>query len=221
MLALAACLGTLGVFKYTGFFASLTGVELVWRLVLPVGISFYTFQTLSYVIDVYRGRPAERNFGYYALFVSFFPQLVAGPIERSEHLLPQLKSQRKFTAEKLSAGGWLLLEGYFKKVVIADRLAPFVDRVYAAPGDALGPEIILATVLFGLQIYCDFSGYSDIARGSARLLGVELMENFRRPYLPHTGRNLHNRQGLHRNAAQRTGRKGGPLFQRGGQGRHL
>lgn len=114
--------------------------------------------------------------------MSFFPQLVAGPIERPGNLLPQLKAERKFCRQNLSAGGWLLLEGYFKKTVVADSLAPFVDRVYAAPAEALGPEIVLATVLFGLQIYCDFSGYSDIARGVARLLGVELTENFRRPY---------------------------------------
>lgn len=183
MLALGICLGTLGVFKYTGFFASMAGVELPLQIILPMGISFYTFQTLSYVIDVYRGRAeAERHFGYYALFVAFFPQLVAGPIERPGHLLPQLKTERSFCGENIAAGGWLLLEGYFKKVVIADSLAPFVDQAYAAPGQALGPEVFLATVLFGLQIYCDFSGYSDIACGSARLLGVELMENFRRPY---------------------------------------
>lgn len=182
ILALALCLGCLAAFKYTGFFASLAGLEMSVQIILPVGISFYTFQTLSYVIDVYRGKTEERHFGYYALFVSFFPQLVAGPIERPEHLLPQLKAERKFRVENLSAGGWLLLEGYFKKVVIADSLAPFVDRVYAAPVEALGPEVVLATVLFGLQIYCDFSGYSDIARGAARLLGVELTENFREPY---------------------------------------
>lgn len=182
-LALSVCLGCLAVFKYTGFFASLAGLELSWQIILPVGISFYTFQTLSYVIDVYRGQAeAERHFGYYALFVAFFPQLVAGPIERPGNLLPQLKSERKFSVQNLSAGGWLLLEGYFKKIVIADSISPFVDRVYAAPGESLGPEIALATVLFGLQIYCDFSGYSDIARGAAKLLGVDLTENFCRPY---------------------------------------
>ena len=170
------------MFKYAGFFASLAGLELSLQIILPVGISFYTFQTLSYVIDVYRGQGEESHFGYYALFVSFFPQLVAGPIERPGRLLPQLKAERTFSMENLSAGGWLLLEGYFKKVVIADGLAPFVDQVYAAPGEALGPEIVLAIVLFGLQIYCDFSGYSGIARGAAQLLGVELTENFRRPY---------------------------------------
>lgn len=183
LLALALCLGCLAAFKYTGFLASLAGLELSRQIILPVGISFYTFQTLSYVIDVYRGTEgAEDHFGYYALFVAFFPQLVAGPIERPGDLLPQLRAERKFSPQDLSAGGWLLLEGYFKKLVIADSLALFVDRVYAAPGEAAGPEIVLATVLFGLQIYCDFSGYSDIARGSARLLGIELTENFRRPY---------------------------------------
>lgn len=182
VLALITCLGCLAVFKYAGFFASLAGLELSLQIILPVGVSFYTFQTLSYVIDVYRGQGEESHFGYYALFVSFFPQLVAGPIERPGRLLPQLKAERTFSMENLSAGGWLLLEGYFKKVVIADGLAPFVDQVYAAPGEALGPEIVLATVLFGLQIYCDFSGYSGIARGAAQLLGVELTENFRRPY---------------------------------------
>lgn len=181
-LALALCLGCLAAFKYTGFFACLAGLDLSLQIVLPVGVSFYAFQTLSYVIDVYHGKREEAHFGYYALFLSFFPQLVAGPIERPEHLLPQLRAEREFSAQGLSAGGWLLLEGYFKKIVIADSLAPFVDRVYAAPGQALGPEIALATALFGLQIYCDFSGYSDIARGAARLLGVELTENFRRPY---------------------------------------
>ncbi len=192
--ALAVCLGCLAVFKYAGFLASLAGLKLSLRILLPVGISFYTFQTLSYVIDVYRGRmEAERHFGYYALFVAFFPQLVAGPIERPERLLPQLKEPREFSARDLSAGGWLLLEGYFKKIVIADSLAPFVDRVYASPGEALGPEVALATALFGIQIYCDFSGYSDIARGAAKLLGIDLTENFRRPYAAQTERDFWRR----------------------------
>ncbi len=182
-MALGACLGCLGVFKYAGFFAGLIHGGPAWRLLLPVGISFYTFQALSYVLDVYRGRTApEGHFGYYALFISFFPQLVAGPIERSGRLLPQLRRERTLSREQLSAGGWLLLTGYFKKAAIADGLAPLVDAVYAAPGQAAGPEIIAATALFGLQIYCDFSGYSDIALGAAGLLGVELMENFQAPY---------------------------------------
>lgn len=182
-LALGACLGCLGVFKYAGFFASLLGRGPGLALLLPAGISFYTFQSLSYVLDVYRGDAApERHLGYYALFVSFFPQLVAGPIERSDRLLPQLRRERHLTRAGLSRGGMLLLTGYFRKVVVADALAPLVDAVYHTPEAASGPEIVLATVLFGLQIYCDFSGYSDIARGSAALLGVELMENFRSPY---------------------------------------
>ena len=183
LLALAGSLGCLGYFKYAGFFASLIGWRTARDILLPAGISFYTFQSMSCVIDVYRGTVrAERHFGYYALFVAFFPQLVAGPIERTEHLLPQLRNERVLDREALAAGGLLLLEGYFKKLVIADSLAVYVDRVYGAPATARGPEIALATVLFGLQIYCDFSGYSSIARGTARLLGVELTENFRRPY---------------------------------------
>lgn len=183
VLAMVSSLGCLGVFKYTGLFASIVGLELAVRVILPIGISFYTFQTLSYVIDVYQGIVApEEHFGYYALFVSFFPQLVAGPIERPENLLPQLHTERKLSTVNLTSGGWLLLAGYFKKIVIADSLAPFIDKVYSVPKTALGPEILLATMLFGIQIYCDFSGYSDIARGTAKLLGIDLMENFRCPY---------------------------------------
>ena len=182
-LALITALGVLGIFKYAGFFASMLGLDLSLRILLPVGISFYTFQTLSYVLDVYRGRiEPEEHFGYYALFVTFFPQLVAGPIERPEHLLPQLREVRTWNRQNLTDGGWLLLSGYFKKVVIADGLASFVDRVFAAPLTAAGSEVILGTILFGLQIYCDFSGYTDIARGSAQLLGIDLMENFKHPY---------------------------------------
>ena len=191
---LAIPLGCLALFKYAGFFASIAGAELTLRILLPVGISFYTFQALSYVLDVYRGTVApERHFGYYALFVSFFPQLVAGPIERPDHLIPQLRRERRLSRRDLSSGGWLLLSGYFKKLVVADLLAPLVNGVYAAPGAALGPEIIAATALFGIQIYCDFSGYSDIARGAARLLGVELMENFRAPYAAQTVREFWRR----------------------------
>ena len=182
-LALAVCLGCLGIFKYAGFFASLAGLDLPLKILLPVGISFYTFQALSYVLDVYRGDTApENHFGYYALFVSFFPQLVAGPIERSERLLPQLKQRRQFREVDFAAAGQLLLTGYFKKLVVADYLAPWVDQVYAAPDAATALEILIATVLFGFQIYCDFSGYSDIARGASKLLGIDLMENFRLPY---------------------------------------
>ena len=168
------CLGCLGVFKYAGLFG--TGPSLL----LPAGISFYTFQTLGYVIDVYRGRLApERHLGYYALFVSFFPQLVAGPIERSTDLLPQLRDP----ARRTDSGGWLyILRGFCKKLLLADTAAVFIDTVYAAPGTASGPAAILATVLFAGQIYWDFSGYSDIAVGAAALLGVRLSQNFDHPY---------------------------------------
>ncbi|MGX8698859.1 MAG: MBOAT family O-acyltransferase, partial [bacterium] len=177
-LALAGSLGTLFLFKYADFFLG-TGLSLV----LPVGISFYTFQTLSYVIDIYRGEAEpERHFGLYALFVSFFPQLVAGPIERPGDLLPQLRRAETPTREDWAAGCFWLLRGFVKKVVIADRLAHAVDAVYAAPAEANGLAVLLATLLFGVQIYCDFSGYSEIALGAARLLGIRLTRNFDRPY---------------------------------------
>lgn len=194
LLSLITALGCLAIFKYTNFFLSTVGISLPFSIILPVGISFYTFQTLSYVIDVYRGTvEAEPNFFYFALFVSFFPQLVAGPIERPENLLPQLKAPRRFSWEHLRIGGWLLLRGYFKKLVIADALAPFVDQVFLSPASAVGPEILLASMLFGIQIYCDFSGYSDIARGCAKLLGIDLMENFRNPYSARTIRDFWRR----------------------------
>lgn len=172
--AAVLCLGCLGVFKYAGLFGAGTS------LLLPAGISFYTFQTLGYVIDVYRGRLApERHLGYYALFVSFFPQLVAGPIERSIALLPQLRDPDR----RMDAGGWLyILRGFVKKLLLADTAAVFVDAVYAAPSAASGPAALLATVLFAWQIYWDFSGYSDIAVGAAALVGVRLSRNFDHPY---------------------------------------
>ena len=181
-LALGTCLAILFLFKYLGFAASVFGIT-VPPLLLPVGISFYTFQNLSYVIDAYRGTlQPERHFGYYALFVAYFPQLVAGPIERPQNLLPQLHAARNPTAEDAWAGAQFLLRGYCKKLVLADFAARFVDPVYAAPDQATGPAVVVATVLFALQIYGDFSGYSDIACGAARLMGVRLMQNFDAPY---------------------------------------
>lgn len=181
-LALGTCLGILFLFKYLSFAASIFGIS-VPSLLLPVGISFYTFQNLSYVIDVYRGTmEPERHFGYYALFVSFFPQLVAGPIERPQNLLPQLRRAADPSREDVQAGMQLLLRGYCKKLVLADFAARFVEPVYASPEAAAGPAVVLATVLFALQIYGDFSGYSDIACGAARLMGIRLMKNFDAPY---------------------------------------
>lgn len=153
-------------------------------LLLPVGISFYTFQALGYTMDVYRGEIyAEKNFFRYALFVSFFPQLVAGPIERSKNLLRQLDRPAKPTVAGMREGILLMLWGYFLKVVLADRIAVFVDTVYGDFETYTGVYLIVATLLFAVQIYCDFSGYSVIAMGAAKMLGIQLMENFDAPYL--------------------------------------
>jgi len=191
--SLVSNLGLLFFFKYFDFFTtSLNGIIAsmgssgtlpTLELILPVGISFYTFQTLSYTIDVYRReRKAERHFGIFALYVSFFPQLVAGPIERSTHLLPQFQRTHRFEYARVASGMRLMLWGFFKKIVIADRLALLVNGVYAEPGIYPGPVLVLATLFFAFQIYCDFSGYSDIAIGTARLMGFDLMQNFRSPY---------------------------------------
>ena len=191
---LVACLGILFVFKYFNFFYetldnllgafSIQLAPVTLKLLLPVGISFYTFQTLSYVIDVYRGEvKAEHHFGIYATFISFFPQLVAGPIERTSNLLPQIKAEHRFDYGQASYGLKLMAWGFFKKIVIADNLAVYVDRVYEDVFGVTGFALVLAAFFFTIQIYCDFSGYSDIARGTAKLLGIELMENFKSPYL--------------------------------------
>ena len=156
----------------------------VFDVLLPVGISFYTFQALSYTVDVYRGEIyAEKNFFKYALFVSFFPQLVAGPIERSKNLLKQISMPQKFDFDEAREGFLLMLWGLFLKIVLADRIAIFVDTVYGDYNNYAGYYLIVATMLFAVQIYCDFSGYSTIAKGTAKILGIELMENFDAPYL--------------------------------------
>jgi alginate O-acetyltransferase complex protein AlgI len=153
------------------------------QIILPLGLSFHTFQSLSYVIEVYRGnQKAERHFGIYSLYVMFFPQLVAGPIERPQHLLYQFYEKHDFNYQMASDGLKLMLWGLFKKVVIADRLAILVNEVYNHSFDYYGFPLILATVSFAFQIYCDFSGYSDMAVGSAQVLGFRLMQNFNRPY---------------------------------------
>ncbi len=191
--AAVVCLGVLFYFKYFNFFSASVSEMLglffvpidpiVVNLVLPVGISFYTFQTVGYVIDVYRGEiPAERHFGKYAAFISFFPQLVAGPIERTKNLLPQIKAEHYFDYDSATYGLKLMAWGYFKKLVIADGLSQYVCKVYDAPRSYEGFALVLATLFFTLQIYCDFSGYSDIAIGTAKLFGVDLMMNFKSPY---------------------------------------
>ncbi len=193
MVCLLANLGILAFFKYSAFGVSILNqilsffhVSMIpWNvnILLPVGISFYTLQALGYLIDVYRGDIyAEKNFIHYALFVSFFPQLVAGPIERSKNLLVQLHRPQKFTYENLRKGLLLILYGLFLKMVIADRAAILVDKVYGNPAEYSGVYIIVATVFFSIQIYCDFYGYSTIARGSAMLMGIRLMDNFDAPY---------------------------------------
>lgn len=187
-------LAVLFFFKYSKFVARLIsdfflyfhiGIQISgFDVLLPVGISFYTFQALSYTMDVYRNEIyAEKNFFRYALFVSFFPQLVAGPIERSKNLIRQLALPQKFSFEKTRDGLLLMLWGFFLKMVLADRIAIFVDTVYSNYSTYTGFYIIVATILFAIQIYCDFSGYSVIAIGTAEMLGIRLMENFNAPYL--------------------------------------
>lgn len=192
--SLAGNLGLLFVFKYYNFAAETfnllnqwlgTGVVIPYHsLLLPVGISFYTFQTLSYTLDVYKGRQEpEKHFGIFALYVSFFPQLVAGPIERCSRLLPQFREVKRFRWENLWPGLTMILSGLIKKVVIADRMAIVVDTVYGNIPAHTGAELALATVFYAFQIYCDFSGYSDIAIGTAKIMDYDLMRNFERPYL--------------------------------------
>ncbi|MCB0794006.1 MAG: MBOAT family protein [Flavobacteriales bacterium] len=189
LLSIFTNLGILVGFKYFNFLnASVRAVFPAWPVedldvLLPMGISFYTFQTMSYTIDVYRGLlPPTRHFGRFALYVTFFPQLVAGPIERAPNLLPQFFKDIPFDADRVIRGLKQMLWGFFKKLVIADRVGLIVDQVYNAPAQQDGLTVVLASVLFALQIYCDFSGYSDIAIGAARVLGYDLMENFRTPY---------------------------------------
>lgn len=194
VLSFASNLAILFFFKYFNFtmdiitralhFAGLHLQPTTLNVLLPVGISFYTFQALGYTVDVYRKDiRAEHNFADYALFVSFFPQLVAGPIERSGNMFHQLKEYHPFKLENIRDGILPILWGLFKKMVLADNLAVAVNTVYNAPGEHSGGEFILATLAFAIQIYCDFSAYSDIARGSAKMMGFHLMQNFRCPYL--------------------------------------
>ncbi len=190
---LAVSLGVLFFFKYFNFFSnsliqvlgmfSISLQPITLKLMLPVGISFYTFQTLSYVIDVYKGDVrAEHHLGKFALFVSFFPQLVAGPIERSGNLLSQFDEKHTFNYDQTIYGLKLMTWGFFKKMVIADNVSVCVDSVFGNVRNCQGLSLIIATILFSFQTYCDFSGYSDIAIGTARMFGFRLMTNFKSPY---------------------------------------
>ncbi len=193
ILSVAINLGFLGVFKYYNFFAEsfaemagAFGFQVnIWtlKLILPVGISFYTFHGLSYVIDIYKGRiKAETSFIDYSVFVSFFPLLVAGPIERATHLLPQIQKERHFDFERAVDGLRQILWGLFKKIVIADQCALYANTIFNDASHQSGSNLVLGALFFTFQIYCDFSGYSDIALGTARLMGVELLRNFAFPY---------------------------------------
>ena len=187
-------LGVLGFYKYWGFIANLSqqalnqiGIQIripSYNIILPIGISFFTFQSLSYTMDVYRRDvDTEKNFFRYALFVSFFPQLLSGPITLSKNLLGQFKVQRKITFDTVKEGFLLMLWGYYLKLVLADRIALFVNTIYDQYYEFGGWYLIVATVLFAVQIYCDFAGYSTIAYGAAIILGIKLANNFDAPYL--------------------------------------
>ncbi len=194
ILSLIGNIGILAVFKYYNFFTdnvNTLATSLGWNyalehlaFVLPIGLSFHTFQSMSYTIEVYRGHQrAERNFLIYALYVLYFPQLVAGPIERPQNMLSQFRLPWKFDYERAKSAMQLIACGLVKKCVVADTLALLVNQAYAAPQAQSGASLLLASYFFAWQIFCDFSGYSDIARGTSRLFGIELMLNFNKPYL--------------------------------------
>jgi len=195
--SLIANIGVLAVFKYYNFIntnlTELLGVFSIKNpvpflsILLPIGLSFHTFQAMSYTIEVYRGnQKAERHFGIYALYVMFYPQLVAGPIERPQNLLPQFYAKHEYDFERIKSGIMQMAWGLFKKVVIADRLAMAVDYSYTNAASQNGLSLLFATMFYSFQIYCDFSGYSDIAIGAARVMGFKLMDNFKTPYLSKT-----------------------------------
>lgn len=192
--SIVANVGVLAFFKYYNFLndtltALLHGADFenpipYLSVILPIGLSFHTFQAMSYTIEIYRGeQPAEKHFGIFSLYVMFYPQLVAGPIERPQNLLPQFRKKHSFDYANVVDGLKMMLWGLFIKIVIADRLAIYVDAVYNNPGQHNGTTLIVATVFFAFQIYCDFAGYSSIAIGAAKVMGFKLMTNFNRPYL--------------------------------------
>lgn len=193
VLSIVANIGVLAFFKYFNFFNGNFSAIFDFfgnsapfpylDIILPIGLSFHTFQALSYTIEVFRGRQAaERHFGIFALYVMFYPQLVAGPIERPQNMLHQFYEKHRFVYDRVAGGLKLMLWGFFKKAVVADRLAIVADQVFSDPYSFPGPILILGTVFFAFQIFCDFSGYSDIAIGAARVMGFRLMKNFDRPY---------------------------------------
>ncbi len=194
VMSIIANVGVLAVFKYYNFFIDninelfhlthFTQSSLpLLKILLPIGLSFHTFQAMSYTIEVYRGnQKAERHFGIYSLYVMFYPQLVAGPIERPQNLLHQFRENHAFNYDRVISGLRLMLWGFFKKIVIADKFALLVDKVYNDPHHYNGLNLTLATFFFAYQIYCDFSGYSDVAIGAARIMGFSLMKNFKHPY---------------------------------------
>lgn len=192
-----ALAGVLFVLKYLNFFFEIVGAcaqafaipmqAPTIQLMLPIGISFYTFQTLGYLIDIYKGKyPAERHFGYYCLFVSFFPQLTSGPIGRGDVLLPQFREIRTFDSSQAAYGLKLMAVGYFKKLVVAGLLVSTVDSIFDNVMSYIGLAYLVVIVMFAIQIYCDFSGYSDIAIGCAMLFGIKLNDNFKSPYFSHS-----------------------------------
>jgi alginate O-acetyltransferase complex protein AlgI len=194
ILSLLVNIGTLGVFKYYNFFINnLNNALIFWHIdslfpvldwALPIGLSFHTFQAMSYTIEVYRGRQkAEKHVGIYALYVMFYPQLVAGPIERPQNILHQFREKHTADWSRIKSGLALMLQGFIKKIVIADRLAMVVDAAYVQPDSTNGLSLAIATIFYAFQIYCDFSGYSDIGIGAARVMGFRLMTNFNAPYL--------------------------------------
>jgi len=192
-IALVLLVGLIAFFKYFDLFIS-SGASLLslmgfdsnprlLEIVIPVGLSFYVFETIGYLCDVYKGKyEPEKHLGYYAVFVSFFVTVLAGPIERADHLIPQLKTKRSFSWDNIAEGGKYLILGYFKKLAVADILAIYVDNVYGELASASGLSVLLATVFFAFEIFADFSGYSDIAKGTGKLLGIDLIENFDQPY---------------------------------------
>ena len=193
IISIVTNVGVLAFFKYFNFFATnfnaffhLTNIHAniaLLKIILPIGLSFHTFQAMSYTIEVYRGnQKAERHFGIYALYVMFYPQLVAGPIERPQNLLHQFHARHDFNWDNCKEGLKLMLWGFFKKIVIAERLAMVVNNVYGNPAKYHGAGFVVAAIFFSFQIYTDFSGYSDIAIGSAKVMGFDLMQNFNRPY---------------------------------------